>query len=277
MIRQWKAAILRCLQKDPAKRPSSVRQVAAAFPGGDPLAAALAAGETPSPEMVAASGETEGLRPAVAWAVLAGVIVSVIAAILLSAQTMLYRRVPLETPPEELAGRAREILRSVGYSEPPVDTAMGFYHGIDFLRYIAEHDKSKTRWDHLDTGAFVFWYRGSPRPLAAHFSPFFSDAPVLGSVWGMNDVLNSQGYTQAAWWNRIPASAWGLLVLTAICCNVLVGYGARGTGIRAKLLMVLPLVVSISFLLIADIDSPRGGLIHVAPQNLVALSQSLPT
>jgi hypothetical protein len=61
-------AILRCLEKDPAKRPASVRQVAAAFPGGDPLAAALAAGETPSPEMVAASGETEGLRPAVAWA-----------------------------------------------------------------------------------------------------------------------------------------------------------------------------------------------------------------
>ena len=123
------SAILRCLQKDPAKRPSSVRQVAAAFPGGDPLAAALAAGETPSPEMVAASGETEGLRPVVAWAVLAGVIVSVTAAILLSAQTMLYRRVPLEKPPEALAERARDILQSVGYSEPPADTAMGFYEG----------------------------------------------------------------------------------------------------------------------------------------------------
>ena len=117
--------------------------------------------------MVAASGETEGLRPVVAWALLAGVIVSVTAAILLSAQTMLYRRVPLEKPPEELAERARDILQSVGYSEPPVDTAMGFYEGNEFLRYIAEHDKSKTRWDNLETGAFVFWYRGSPRPLAA--------------------------------------------------------------------------------------------------------------
>jgi serine/threonine-protein kinase len=129
-------AILRCLQKDPAQRPASVRQVAAAFPGGDPLAAALAAGETPSPEMVAASGETEGLRPVVAWALLAGVIVSVTAVILLGAQTMLYRRVPLEKPPEALAERARDILRSVGYSEPPVDTAMGFYQGDAFLRYI---------------------------------------------------------------------------------------------------------------------------------------------
>src|SRR5208283_4001990 len=100
--------------------------------------------------------------------------------------------------------------------------------------------------------------------------------PVMAlAIAGMNDVLNSQGYTQAAWWNRIPVAAWGLLVVTAICCNVLVGYGARGAGISARLLMILPVVVSISFLLIADIDSPRGGLIHVAPQNLSSLYQSL--
>ena len=187
--------ILRCLEKDPAHRPASALQVAAALPGGDPLAAALAAGETPSPEMVAASGETEGLRPIVAWTVLAGVIVSFIAAILLSAQTMLYRRVPLEKPPEALAERAREILQSVGYSEPPVDTAMGFYEGKEFLRYIAEQDRSKTRWDHLETGAFVFWYRGSPRPLATYFSPFFSDAPILGSVWTDDPPLDISDMT----------------------------------------------------------------------------------
>jgi hypothetical protein len=161
------SAILRCLQKDPAKRPSSVRQVAAAFPGGDPLAAALAAGETPSPEMVAASGETEGLRPLIAWLMLAAAIVSTTAVILMSAQTQLYRRVPLEKPPDALAEHARDILQSAGYSEPPADTAMGLYEGKEFLRYIAEYDKSKTRWDNLETGAFVFWYRGSPRPLAA--------------------------------------------------------------------------------------------------------------
>jgi Protein kinase domain len=187
--------ILRCLGRDPAKRPASALQVAAALPGGDPLAAALAAGETPSPEMVAASGETEGLRPVVAWILLAGVIVSVIAAILMSAQTMLYRRVPLEKPPEELAGHAREILQSAGYSEPPVDTAIGFYEGKDFLRYIAEHDQSKTRWNNVETGAFVFWYRGSPRPLAAHSSPFFTDAPILGSVWTNDPPLDVSGMT----------------------------------------------------------------------------------
>ncbi len=101
--------------------------------------------------------------------------------------------------------------------------------------------------------------------------------PVIAlAVAGMNDVLNSQGYTQAAWWNRIPASAWSLMIAIAICCNLLVGYGARSANAKAGLLFVLPLVVSIAFLLIADIDSPRGGFIHVVPQNLVSLSQSLP-
>ena len=96
-------------------------------------------------------------------------------AILLSSQAMLYRRVPLEKSPEVLAERAREILQSAGYSEPPVDTAMGFYEGREFLRYIEEHDQSKTRWDNLETGAFVFWYRGSPRLLTA--GNIFSGAP----------------------------------------------------------------------------------------------------
>ena len=95
-------------------------------------------------------------------------------------------------------------------------------------------------------------------------------------VSGMNDVLNSQGYTQAAWWNRIPTSAWGLLVMTAICCNVLVGYGAHRAGLRAALVIVLSSVIAISFLLIADIDAPCGELIRVKPQNLVSPAQSLP-
>ena len=96
--------------------------------------------------------------------------------------------------------------------------------------------------------------------------------PVVALVVsGMNDVLNSQGYTQAAWWNRIPVAAWGLMGVIAICCNLLVGYGERHKS--ALVLFILPLIVSISFLLIADIDSPRGGIIRVLPQNLNSLSQ----
>jgi hypothetical protein len=89
----------------------------------------------------------------------------------------------------------------------------------------------------------------------------------------MNDVLNSQGYTQAAWWNRIPFEAWALLVLIAIGCNLLIGYGAHRTS---ALFIVLPLAVSLSFFLLADIDSPRGGLIRVQPLNLISVSQRLP-
>jgi hypothetical protein len=189
------SVIRRCLAEDPAKRPGSALQVAAALPGGDPLAAALAAGETPSPEMVAAAGESEGLHPLVAWGLLAGVIAMVGAVILLSAQTMLYRRVPLDKPPEALAESARNILQSVGYSEPPVDTAMGFYEGTGFLRYIAEHDKSKTRWDHLETGAFVFWYRGSPHPLAVRTTPVFSPAPMQDFIWTDDPPLDVPGMT----------------------------------------------------------------------------------
>jgi hypothetical protein len=187
--------IRRCLAEDPSKRPASALQVAAALPGGDPLAAALAAGETPSPEMVAAAGEHEGLRPLVAWALLAGVIVSVAAVILLGARTDLYRRVPLDKPPEALAERAQNILQSVGYSDAPVDTAMGFYEGNAFLRYIAEHDKSKTRWDNLETSAFVFWYRGSPRPLAVRSVSFSSDSPIAGFVWTDDPPLDISGMT----------------------------------------------------------------------------------
>jgi hypothetical protein len=96
-------------------------------------------------------------------------------------------------------------------------------------------------------------------------------------VSGMNDVLNSQGYTQAAWWNRIPPSAWFLMLMIGISCNLLIGYCVRRTGMEATVFLVLTLVVSISFFLIADIDSPRGGIIRVEPQNLRSLSQSLHT
>ena len=100
--------------------------------------------------------------------------------------------------------------------------------------------------------------------------------PVIAlAVSGMNDVLNSQGYTQAAWWNRIPHAAWGLMAAIAVCCNVLVGYGARTSKAHPVLLLVLPLVLAIAIMLIADIDSPRGGLIHVVPQNLLSLAESL--
>ena len=98
--------------------------------------------------------------------------------------------------------------------------------------------------------------------------------PVVAlALAGMNDVLNSQGYTQAAWWNRIPMEAWVLLMVIAVGCNILIGYGARRTSMT--LFIVFPLAVAVSLFLISDIDCTRGGLVRVLPQNLVSLSQSL--
>ena len=91
-------------------------------------------------------------------------------------------------------------------------------------------------------------------------------AVVALVVSGMNDVLNSQGYTQAIWLNRIPPGAWLLMAAVAICSNLLVGYGTRRTGARVIRLMVLPFVLCIAFFAIADIDSPRRGLIRARPQ-----------
>jgi len=106
---------------------------------------------------------------------------------------------------------------------------------------------------------------------AANAQPNPSTALVVS---GMNDVLNSQGCTQAAWLNRIPSAAWGLLGLIAIFSNFLMGYRERSSGVFA--LLVLPVVVSVAFFLMADIDSPNGGgVIHIAPQNLISVSQSM--
>ena len=94
-------------------------------------------------------------------------------------------------------------------------------------------------------------------------------------VAGMNDVLNSEGYTQFAWWNRIPTTAWWLLILIALFADGLVGYATQRSRDGKLLLWVLPVLLAVSFFLIADIDSPRGGVIRVKPVDLVALSAQL--
>ncbi|HTO07104.1 MAG TPA: hypothetical protein VMR86_08600 [Myxococcota bacterium] len=100
--------------------------------------------------------------------------------------------------------------------------------------------------------------------------------PVMTAVvMGMNDVLNSQGYTTAAWLNRIPDGAWDLLGAIAVCAMMVVGAGAHESRVRFALFMILPLVLSISLFMIADIDAPRRGVIRVMPMNLEILQQSL--
>jgi hypothetical protein len=163
-----------------------------------------------------------------------------------------YVRVNLLPPPE--AAKMHALLKSY------LDQRILYYE----TRNENELRQNNRRTAQLQT---ELWSAAStsvtslPAPLATF---------VLG---GMNDVLNSQGYSQAAWWNRIPLAAWVLLVSISIFCNLLLGYESPGR--RAFFLLILPIVLSVSFLLIADIDSPRRGVIRVHPQNLVSLAESL--
>jgi len=92
------------------------------------------------------------------------------------------------------------------------------------------------------------------------------------AVSGLNDVLNAAGYTQAAWTNRVPREAWALMVLIAMLGNLMIGYAASRMKRRAVFLLAMPVVLAIAFFLIADIDSPRGGYVHIKPQNLLTLT-----
>jgi serine/threonine-protein kinase len=158
----------RCLDRDPARRPASALAVAAALPGGDPLAAALAAGETPSPELVAAAGRADGLRPALAIASLLVLLAAIATVGWLTSSTMLYKRVTLTRSIDALEDRAREIIQRLGYTEPPADSAAYVTHDPFYLRYIAATDRSATRWQGLETTPTLFMiYRQSPRELIA--------------------------------------------------------------------------------------------------------------
>jgi len=161
--------ILRCIEKDPDKRPASAIQVAAALPGGDPLAAALAAGETPSPEMVAAAAREGAIKPAVAIGLLAWIVVAFIAVVLLSDKVELHRLVALEKSPEALKERARTIVRRLGYTEQPADSTYGLGVDGETLNYLIEHQPAAMQLASSEPATIYFWYRQSPRYLIPRY------------------------------------------------------------------------------------------------------------
>jgi serine/threonine-protein kinase len=167
------AVVRRCLERDPELRPDSVTSVAAALPGGDPLEALLAAGETPSPEMVADAGGAGVLRPAVGWACLAALLAGVLLILALGSRTQLVRRVPLDRPPAALAERARLVAETLGYEEEPADRAFGLLPNDSLFRQLEATDDSPRRYATLETGSppgILFWYRQSPEALVPHGS-----------------------------------------------------------------------------------------------------------
>lgn len=181
--------IFQCLEKEAKDRPSSALHVAMALPGGNPLQVALEAGETPSPEMVAAAPKKGALKPAVALALLVGIFAAVIIMALMSKRAHLHRQIPLEKSPEVLRERSRELAKKYGY--PYFDSTDGFGRDTQYLAYVRETDKSPTRWAKLSSGqpaVLYFFYRQSPEPLVP-FSGFgFSANDPPNTVSGMAEM-----------------------------------------------------------------------------------------
>ncbi len=168
--------ILRCLEKDPSKRLASAKQVADALPGGDPLAAALAMGETPSPEMVAAAGSKVGMQPKYAVACLLAIIACLAAVPFLKHKVNMIEGLPMDNSPEALRVKARDISRQFGWVEQPVDTAYGMYG--DF-QAVSIKESSPAYWEKLAKEQrlpMLFWYREAQTYLLAdRFGPDKND------------------------------------------------------------------------------------------------------
>jgi hypothetical protein len=197
-------AILRCLDPEPSHRPPSALAVAARLPGRDPLAAALAAGETPSPQMVAASGETAALPWRIAIPCLAAALGGLAVFAFFAASSSLIEKADLTKSPEVLADKARELILSLGYTAPAGDSAYGFESDDEFLKSVEKSDKPLPRWDQIARSRpslLTFWYRQSTEgmlPQGMHDQTFIpgeikedDPAPTMS---GMIDVrLDPQG------------------------------------------------------------------------------------
>jgi len=176
--------ILRCLENDPAKRPATALQVAAALPGGDPLAAALAAGETPSPEMVAAAGEKEATPPRIAIASFLAALVLLGACVVLGNRENGLKYIRMENSGEILSHQARQILTSLGYSASAKDSASGFSYDEDYLDYLDKKEKPGMAWPKVLGEKPVllrYWYRQSPKGMLPVGFANFSLTPGVAS------------------------------------------------------------------------------------------------
>ena len=192
--------VMRCLDPDPELRPATVLAIAAALPGADPLAAALAAGETPSPELVAASGgDAAALTPAVGAAAVAATLVLLFGSMFLLDQYGLLSRVPLPLSWDALFDRARTFEASVGAGADAADRASGMRAYTDGMRWILSQANSGERARLLADGrppALLFWYRSSPRdlipsnPTQTRVSP---GDPVLNDTGMATVVLDTTG------------------------------------------------------------------------------------
>ncbi len=160
--------INRCVEKSPSDRPPSALHVAMALPGGNPLQVALEAGETPTPEMVAAAPKKGVLKLPVALTLLAVFIGLFGVSMYMASNYDTHAFAPLEKSPEVLRERSRAILNNLGYTDAPNDYASGFEQIDAYKNYLEKTDSLPDSWERLRSGQplnIYFWYRQSFKSL----------------------------------------------------------------------------------------------------------------
>ncbi len=189
-------AILRCLDPDPARRPASASALAAALPGGDPLAMAIAAGETPSPEMVARAGGKGALTLPVAAVSLLIVLGGLATTWIFLGRTALQHRIPLQKPPAELMAAARSVIAASGHTDAPEGQAYGFATDAEYFRSVTRNDWSVRRWDNLGQvtpSPLWFWYRDRAFAPSKRYGTIAQDDPPMTQPGMVRVRLNPAG------------------------------------------------------------------------------------
>ncbi len=184
-------AILSCLAKDPTSRPSSVSHIALALPGGDPLTMVIAAGETPSPAMVAAAGGAGTLTRRTAWTLLGATILALAGVTAITPYSTDLGLAPMTRSPEVLQDRAQEVVRQFGYEAAARDETSWVERDYDFLRWMADHMTSvewRARLARIGPPV-VMTYRRSGRPIVAQHVSGLITATTPALANGADDIV----------------------------------------------------------------------------------------
>ncbi len=197
-------AVRRCLDPDPSKRPPTALAVAAALPGGDPLAAALAAGETPSPELVAAAGETEGLARIYSFPCLIVVAACLVGSMFWQEHGNALMRAPVDLPPQALAAKAREMAAALGYPRRPADFDISLDGRSLYTGYLSGLPEPRKWTEWLAAEAPIAAdYRESPVSLVARPDGAVTATNPPPTLQGMVSV-RMDGYGRLLQFSAVP-------------------------------------------------------------------------
>lgn len=204
----FEAVILHCLAGDPSERPRSAREVIESLPGGDPIAAAIAAGQTPSPGLIAAAAAEGSLRPAAAWSLLALIAAEIAFAFYGMRAGSVFGMLHPKSP-DALTERAAEIRAAAGLPSQKF-SASGWQGDQQHLAWIAGSDDSPGRWNRLKKGLapLSFWVRSEASPLignGADLAPAFTQPPQV-TPGASSIAVDPRGRLRSL--SAVPETSW---------------------------------------------------------------------